>query len=72
MDFGFEYIIKEGGICTEASYPYEAQDDTCRADKCTDVVKVSSFVDVGYVVTNVKPLISHRRSHRSTSTMSAR
>ncbi|CEO98669.1 unnamed protein product (mitochondrion) [Plasmodiophora brassicae] len=46
MDFGFEYIIKEGGICTEASYPYEAQDDTCRADKCTDVVKVSSFVDV--------------------------
>lgn len=45
MDYAFEYIIKNKGICTEASYPYKAVDsNTCKS--CTNVVTISSYVDV--------------------------
>jgi C1A family cysteine protease len=44
MDDAFEYIIKNGGICSETTYPYTAQDGTCM--KCTPVAKISSYVDV--------------------------
>jgi C1A family cysteine protease len=46
MDFGFQYIIDNGGLCTEQAYPYEARDDSCRAGSCTPAVKISSFQDV--------------------------
>jgi C1A family cysteine protease len=44
MDYAFEYIIKNKGICTEASYPYLAKDEKCKS--CTNVVTISSYKDV--------------------------
>jgi len=43
MDDGFKYVI-DNGLCTEDSYEYKASDGTCK--KCTEVVKISSFIDV--------------------------
>jgi C1A family cysteine protease len=44
MDQGFEYVIQNGGICSEGDYPYQAQDGNCT--KCTPVAKIHSYVDV--------------------------
>jgi KDEL-tailed cysteine endopeptidase len=44
MDNAFQYIIKNGGICSEAEYGYTAQDGNCTS--CNPVAKISSYVDV--------------------------
>lgn len=46
MDNSFNYIIDNGGIDTEDSYPYEAKDNKCRFNKETIGAVVKSFVDV--------------------------
>jgi C1A family cysteine protease len=44
MDNAFEYIIKNGGICSEANYTYNAVQGECKS--CIPVAKISSYVNV--------------------------
>jgi len=44
MDYGFQYIIDNKGIGSEASYPYTAADGTCK--KVASVTTITSFTDV--------------------------
>jgi len=44
MDDAFEYIIKNGGIGSEASYPYTAKDGKCK--QVAKVATVSKYTDV--------------------------
>ncbi|XP_073995819.1 procathepsin L-like [Rhodnius prolixus] len=46
MDQAFQYIKANGGIDTEGSYPYEAQDDSCRFKKTSIAGTDKGFVDV--------------------------
>jgi len=45
MDYGFQYIISNKGLTTEALYPYKAVDGTCNK-KATKVSTIKSFDDV--------------------------
>jgi len=45
MDYGFQYIISNKGITTEALYPYKAVDGTCNT-KATKVSTLKTFDDV--------------------------
>jgi len=45
MDSAFKYIIANGGLCTEASYPYTARDGICKKS-CNKVVQLKSYTDV--------------------------
>jgi len=44
MDDAFEWIIKNGGLASEASYPYHARDETCKG--LPSVASISGYKDV--------------------------
>ncbi|XP_026383617.1 probable cysteine protease RD21B [Papaver somniferum] len=52
MDYGFQFIIKNGGINTEDDYPYKAKDNKCDVNrlviswKNSHVVIIDGFEDV--------------------------
>ncbi|XP_052190208.1 cysteine proteinase mucunain-like [Diospyros lotus] len=47
MDYGFEFIINNGGIDTEEDYPYKARDGRCDTlRKNAKVVSIDSYEDV--------------------------
>ncbi|XP_017265113.1 cathepsin L.1 [Kryptolebias marmoratus] len=46
MDYAFQYIQANGGIDTEDSYPYEAEDGQCRYNPNTIGATCTGFVDV--------------------------
>jgi len=46
MDYAFTYIKENKGIDTEASYPYEGKDGSCRFNRATVGANDTGFVDV--------------------------
>lgn len=46
MDWAFNYIQKNNGIDTEASYPYTAQDGTCHFNKANVGATVAGHTDI--------------------------
>jgi len=46
MDYAFQYIIANGGLDTEASYPYTAQDGSCHWNPTNCATTVGSYNDV--------------------------
>lgn len=45
MDDAFTWVQKNGGICSEADYPYQGVDGTCQTT-CSPAATITKFVDV--------------------------
>jgi len=46
MDYAFQWIIQNGGLCSEADYPYHASDGTCKKSDCKSQFTISGYKDV--------------------------
>lgn len=46
MDDAFQWVMGNGGLCSEAAYPYKAVDGTCQKTSCKSQYTISSYKDV--------------------------
>jgi len=46
MDQAFEFVIANGGLCSEADYPYTATNNNCTSSGCKSVLSITKYVDV--------------------------
>ena len=44
MEHGFQYIIDNGGICSEEDYPYQGVDNQCQ--DCETIVDIKKYGDI--------------------------
>jgi KDEL-tailed cysteine endopeptidase len=44
--WAYEYVIQNGGLCSETDYPYTGQDGTCQASTCKPIATISGYVNV--------------------------
>ncbi len=59
MDGAFEYVIKQGGLESEKSYPYLPEDDPCVFDKKDIAASFSGYKDVVGGETGLKEAVAH-------------
>jgi len=45
MDYAFQFVMDNQGICSEDSYPYKAVDEACQKT-CTSVSTITGFKDI--------------------------
>ncbi|CAM8998193.1 unnamed protein product [Rhodiola kirilowii] len=46
MDDAFQFIEQNGGLTTEAKYPYQGVDGSCSANKASSAAKITGYEDV--------------------------
>jgi len=46
MDYAFQFVVANGGICSESDYPYTATGPNTCQTTCSPVAKISGFQDV--------------------------
>jgi len=74
MDYAFKYVMDNGGVDSEASYQYEAQQNVCRFNRNNTAVRLTGYMDVSQgsetalkvALSNVGPVsIAIDASHQS-------
>jgi len=58
MDGAFKYVISQGGIDTEKSYPYKSQDNPCIFNKSNVAATFSAYKDVKGGETGLKTAVA--------------
>lgn len=55
MELGFEFIINNGGICSNSSYPYNATQNSCN-DNC-DIIKHTNIKSCSNIISNKEKIL---------------
>jgi len=61
MDYAFEFVEQNGGLCSESDYKYKGRDGRCKDSSCTKYGKVSSYTDVqGYSTSSLEAALDQQ------------